>query len=395
MKNNNYASYKLVDFLKDTDFLRWQLLHAEEDERYWASIIAESPELGEIVSEAVSLYQESVKFNDYQLPQEEIEEEYTYFIQSVQSNKKQLIRKLLYWTSAAACIIVVALSVYWLKQHQNSVSYVHATKEIASIPSDEIILMIGDSSVVLPDESKLEYAIDGTVKIGDSEDNTISTGEHKVVLNKIIIPKGKRSSIILADNSKVWLNGGTIMEYPSSFTKDKREIYVNGEIFIKVTSDKNHPFIVKTKGVDVQVLGTEFNVLAYEEDANEQIVLVEGSVEVENRQNKSKTTLKPSQLYDYSNGTEIVKRVDVTKYISWKDGIYSFDNEKLDVVLNRLSRYYGIAISYDSTLANERCSGKMDLRDNLDDVFKDLSFLFPISVKRIDGKYFVDTKKPS
>lgn len=395
MKNNKYASYKLVEFLKDTDFLRWQLLHGEEDEKYWASIIAESPELGEIISEAISLYQQNIKFNDYQLPQEEIEEEYNYFIKSVQSNKKKIIRKLLYWTSAAACTIIIGLSVYWLKQQQDTVSYVHAAKEIAPIASDEIILMIGDSSVVLPDDSSIEYAVDGSVKIGDLDDNTINAAAQKIALNKIIIPKGKRSSIILADNSKVWLNGGTTMEYPSSFTGDKREIYVNGEIFIKVASDEKHPFIVKTKGIDVQVLGTEFNVLAYEEDANEQIVLVEGSVEVKNRQNQSRTTLKPSQLYDYSNGAEIVKRVDVTKYISWKDGIYSFDNEKLDVVLNRLSRYYGITISYDSILANERCSGKMDLRDNLDDVFKDLSFLFPISVKKIDGKYFVDTKKPS
>lgn len=173
------------------------------------------------------------------------------------------------------------------------------------------------------------------------------------------------------------------MIYPTKFADNKREIFVEGEIYLDVVHDDDKPFIVKTKTMEVRDLGTQFNVTAYENGTSTDVVLVEGEVEV-NIKGRKKSTLVPSQLlrYDYSNDKTYIQRVNTEDYVAWKDGYYSFKHQKMDVVLEKLCKYYGIKINWDDKVSQLTCSGKLDLKDDLDRVFQVLEQAAPIEIKQ-------------
>ncbi|WP_298649176.1 FecR domain-containing protein, partial [uncultured Proteiniphilum sp.] len=180
--------------------------------------------------------------------------------------------------------------------------------------------------------------------------------------------------------------------YPNRFMGDTREIYVNGEVFLDVTHNEKQPFIVRTSEIAVRVLGTKFNVQAYEEDAGTQVVLASGAVQITSNENSKKIDLTPSQMYDNKAGQTSVIRVDVDKYISWVQGILYAEDERLDVLMTKLSRYYGEEILFDEGLANQKCTGKVDLKNDLGEVLNGLTFSFRIKVEQENGTYRVSTK---
>ena len=197
--------------------------------------------------------------------------------------------------------------------------------------------------------------------------------EESVTIHQLIIPKGKRSVLTLSDGSKLWANAGSRVVYPSEFGKDKREIYVDGEIFVEVAKDASKPFFVRTKDMSVQALGTSFNVMAYESDALKRVVLVSGIVKVETKESKG-AILNPNTMFQFQGGDEKIIPVEADTYISWIKGLYLFRNERLGVVFERLSRYYGMQIECSPEAAMIRCSGKLDLKDNIEEIMKGLSF---------------------
>ena len=207
----------------------------------------------------------------------------------------------------------------------------------------------------------------------------------------MIIPYGKRSTITFSDGTKAWVNSGTRLVYPVEFKKEQREVFVVGEIYIEVAEDKARPFIVKTSDIEVKVLGTKFNVSAYESDKTKNVVLVSGSVKVSAKSsNKDDVLLSPNQMYSVTNGVAGVKNVDVNKYIMWIDGLYYFESAKLGDILNRLSRYYGKIIIYDNTVAELRCTGKLDMKDEMQEILQGLTHTVPISYKQnVDGVHVI------
>lgn len=142
--------------------------------------------------------------------------------------------------------------------------------------------------------------------------------------------------------------------------------------------------------MEVQVLGTQFGVSAYENEPDQKVVLVHGKVNVAVNGQK-KTVLNPNQMYLYDNGRKIssVKEVDVNDYVAWKDGYYQFDHEFLGVILNKLCKYYGVRISWDSKVSELVCSGKLDLRDDINDVFGILQKAAPIKIEKDNENIFI------
>ena len=132
--------------------------------------------------------------------------------------------------------------------------------------------------------------------------------------------------------------------------------------------------------MDIQVLGTTFNVCAYEKENIQTVVLVTGKVEVKTNNNETKT-LSPNNLLAYNDQQGIsVHPVDVQEYIAWKDGFYQFKKERLEIITKKLSKYYGKTIITDKQLANITCSGKLDLKEELDDVLHTLIQTVPAQI---------------
>lgn len=388
---NKYQEYKVVDFLKDENFLRWNLFQLEEDNRYWENIQNEFPELVPLIDSAVELYKTQVRLNDYSLSPLQINNYHNAFKQRIKQPKKH--RMLYLWLSGAASVLLLFAVNYlfkpFVKEDSRLVDFVKSTSFAIDSTSQEIQLYVSADQLISIDEKEADIVYNAdSIRISGKSPAEVNTMEY----SRLVVPKGKRSKLILSDGTSLHINSGTKVVYPNYFTGNIREIYVDGEVFLDVAHNSKQPFVVRTNEIAIRVTGTQFNVQAYEEDMETQVVLASGSVQVTPNNHSGTIDLTPSQMYDYREGHASVKRVDVEKYISWIQGMIYVEDDRLDLLMTKLSRYYGEEISFDDSIRSQRCSGKVDLKDNLGDVLNGLTFSFPIKVEQEDGAYRVSTK---
>lgn len=262
--------------------------------------------------------------------------------------------------------------------------------------NDEVIrlIMSGEDEINVEESSaSIQYSQNGTVTINADTISKSHNLEGKKKLNQLIIPKGKRSQLTLADGTHMWINSGTRIIYPECFDVDHREIYVEGEIYLDVFHNEASPFTVVTKDFQVQVLGTSFNVSAYPTESTSSVVLVQGSVNVKN-QAKEHVKMLPGQLVDIKTGKiESPKNVDVEPYVCWVQNMLMYSNEPLDNVFKKLSLYYGIEIKLKEGVADLKVSGKLDLKEHLEDVLHTISYSAPVEFETIDGVFYISKTK--
>ena len=173
------------------------------------------------------------------------------------------------------------------------------------------------------------------------------------------------------------------MQFPETFEKEKRVLYVNGEIYIEVAKHPQWPFYVKTNQMEVQVLGTSFGITAYDDEIFQTVVLKEGSVFVKNNQGNGQT-IQPNQCLMVEKEEMTVKDVDVYDYISWIDGVLQFHEKSLQKVLNSLSRYYRVRFDCPMEIGQIKCSGNLVLFDDIDQVLQTLQRNLSISFSHRD-----------
>lgn len=312
------------------------------------------------------------------------------------SNKK---RKIIISSFAAACAIIF-IFVLNLKdfgfsaseQPNDIMSFVNTNTTSFSTSKDIQLILSDDKKVELDSENAdIQYKNDRITM----DDNKNIAKDQSSSFNQLLIPYGKRSTITFSDGTKVWANAGTQLVYPIDFSEKEREIFVDGQIYLDVAKDADRPFIVKTKDMDIKVLGTKFNITAYSKEDDSNIVLVSGKVSISNKKTKSNTTLSPNKMYTYdkSNLNENVKEVDTSLYTSWIDGKYIFNKESFEHVLTRLSMYYGVTVDCETAAGKYLCSGKLNLKDDFDVVLNGLANSVPISYTLEDGIYKIKLLK--
>jgi ferric-dicitrate binding protein FerR (iron transport regulator) len=259
-------------------------------------------------------------------------------------------------------------------------------------PNTQLVLSAEKTVELKEKESTVTYD-SASIKVSGTQEQVKKA--EVATYNRLIVPMGKRSTLALADGSRVWLNAGTQVIYPVTFHGKIRELYVDGEVYVSVAPDKEHPFIVKTKDADIRVTGTEFNVTAYDSEPEQRIVLVQGAVEITRRSNgqaQPAVTLAPNEMYRYNARSSSVETVDVSRYVSWKEGMYIFDNDKLSHILSCLARYYGEPIRWDAAAGELRCSGKLDLKSSLDEVLSGLTVTAPIAYEHQPDNHSITLK---
>lgn len=172
---------------------------------------------------------------------------------------------------------------------------------------------------------------------------TTSSGD-----NTLIVPVGGIYAVQLSDGTKVWLNSKSSLIYPVEFSGNKRNVTLEGEAYFEVAKNAHSPFTVKTKSGNVTVLGTHFNVSAYEEDRNFETTLAEGKVKVSgmNKENES-VTLRPGQQATVRNEVLKIAEVDASVYSAWKDGKFYFENENLKNILTKMARWYNFNVKFE------------------------------------------------
>jgi len=163
---------------------------------------------------------------------------------------------------------------------------------------------------------------------------------------RIEVPLGQMSRVVLPDGTSVHLNSGTKLIYSSEYNLGKREVKLEGEAYFDVTTDKAHPFIVKTNALDLKVYGTSFNIQAYPEEKEINTTLVEGSLGINGKKGDELTRLVPGENASFNKGTQKieVRKVNTNVYTSWKNGSVTFRNEKLKDIARKIERWYNVEI---------------------------------------------------
>lgn len=265
--------------------------------------------------------------------------------------------------------------------------------------------------------------------------NLFNTGSLNSQNLEVIVPKGQRSQVLLPDGTKVWLNAGTIFKYPSSFLKNSREVYLEGEAFFSVSHNKNLPFLVHIKNnLTIKVLGTEFNVKCYNEDRNVETTLIKGSVVFTQRDDNNKVlkevNLVPKEKVTYD---KVVQKMVVTKFIvpdssavaaspnmaskmvrvknndnkeevdnsdhldeltSWKDDALVFDNDSFEDIAVKMERWFGIPIDIkDDNLKQERFTGKFVNKESVYQILDIINRSEPIQYTKKNNVIIISRHK--
>jgi len=310
--------------------------------------------------------------------------------QILQKQKRQILISN-YLKIAASFLLLIGMgsSVYYFR-YQKRVDQVIV---LNAMPSNDakLILANGKTVSITSKSSKLEYTPDGSgIMVNDT--TGISQLVAEDVFNQIIVPYGKRSSIILSDGTKVWLNSGSNLVFPPVFNEKKREVVLEGEAYFEVAKNKEKPFYVKTDRFITKVYGTKFDIQSYKKDNLYNIVLVEGKVSINSNndlQSKEKF-IAPNQKASISkNATKFqIKNIENTEdYTGWVNGYLTFHNENVTDILKRVSRYYNVPIDILFSKKVEKISGKLDLKDDLDRVIDGIAFISKTKYKKQENRY--------
>lgn len=364
------------DFLFDENFISWRLIQTKELDEYWENFLIEHPHLKRKLQEAIIQF-DAVNINLDQLAEKDKKSVYqAVWTDIYRYKRRRLVRKI---SAIAAVLVIAVLSVIFFTRKENTELNSILGSEIIigeALPAEEIYLISGKEKINIAHKSHIGLSGDGKVLVTDSTESVKELLLASTELNKLVVPYGKRTSLTLSDGTEVWLNSGTQLDFPSEFTGDKREIQLNGEIFINVAHNSKIPFIVHTQGMDIHVQGTSFNVSAYYDDNKKTVVLVNGKVKI-NMEGSYTAELLANEKFEITDDNIIKESVNVSEYISWTKGILEFDETPISEILRKIGRYYNVQFesSPEIKLNDKTCSGKLFLSNNLDSVMTSVSVL--------------------
>jgi len=218
-----------------------------------------------------------------------------------------------------------------------------------------------DGTIISNLNGKLSYAAKADVAL-------------QTIYNTVKVPVGGEYRLVLSDGTKVMLNSESEIKFPVQFNQNKRKVWISGEVFFDVEHNKNKPFIVDVKNVEIEVLGTEFNVEAYNDQKLVVTTLVQGSVKLSKGQES--IVIKPDQQAVISEEGEqfAVKSVNAKNYVLWKDGVFYFEEADLGTIMQKLERWYGIKVFYmNQTIKKKRFSVEVKRYKEIKDVLNMLS----------------------
>ncbi len=399
-----YIKYSLEEFIEDKQFVAWVLGRSKSGE--WEKIMLENAEIGKRIKKAkeiVLLLRDSYEIIDEEsvLNLWQNIERFDYLHK--QKSRKVKLQRRISWAASIFLVFSVGVLAYLFLSERGANSYfvdsvnVTQSHDARLVLSDgEEIALIGNSSTISLNDNELILDNDSVIDLLQRKPKE----DKEIQMNEVIIPYGKNSKLLLDDGTKVWLNAGSRLAFPTKFTGKNREVFLEGEAYFEVAKNKNQSFIVNASEISIRVLGTHFDISAYPGDENVETVLLEGSVVVSAPKlfglGKNDVLLKPYQKANFDkeeSRIEVVDEPNAEQYISWTDGWFQFSKESLRSVFNKLERYYNVEIILPPNfLSTELISGKLDLKESLEEVMVTLKDVAEIEYRVSGNIIYIDKK---
>ncbi|MES2454496.1 MAG: FecR domain-containing protein [Bacteroidota bacterium] len=233
----------------------------------------------------------------------------------------------------------------------------------------KVIELSGEKKGVVIGDTGMMYSDGSTDPSLSRSDISPSGGERSVMLTAQT-DRGQTYEFILPDGTHVWLNAASSISFPSQFNGKVRKIVLDGEGYFEVAKDKMHPFIVASKGQEVEVLGTHFNINSYDEEPLVKTILVEGSVKVS--QGEQTKILKPGQQAEQRAGQLVVSEANTAEDLAWKDGNFIFNGKNIKSIMRLLERWYNIEVVYEGRVTQELYYAHISRFKNISEILKSL-----------------------
>jgi ferric-dicitrate binding protein FerR (iron transport regulator) len=400
-----YRNITTEELLQDQKFIDWFIkgMHKE----FFEELIQSNKQFLDKVNKAKEIISLVEETSD-RISEEDILKIWRNIERYAEYEKSRRSRNRVLLFTKWAAVVVITISITFFAQYiVRNYSQSFEFSDAVITQSDESVLILPDGQLVNihGKNNSLNLNRDSIIHLNNVEIVDLKSKIKKENVrnenNEIIVPNGKKVDLLLPDGTKVSLNSGSRMAFPISFSENSREVFLEGEGSFNVEKDANRPFYVNTGRMRIKVLGTYFNVSAYESSKTIETVLLEGIVEVASRNilgiyEVNKEVLKPYQkaIFDKkSNKIQITEEPFADIFFAWRDGWLQFNNEPVENVFAKIERYYDVKIKLPETFsAKDKITGKLDLKDSLSSVLYNLSYLNQIDYEIIDDIVYIRKK---
>lgn len=293
---------------------------------------------------------------------------------------------------AASIVLALGIGSYFLffnnsNKQEEIVKLPESTKDVKAPASNRAMIKLADGrTVYLDSAANGQLAVQGNMKLVKLDNGQIAyqaaNGEivKELQYNTLSNPRGSKViDMQLSDGSHVWLNAGSSVTYPVAFVGTERKVTITGEAYFEVTHNSSMPFKVSKGEMELTVLGTHFNVNAYDDEANIKVTLLEGSVKINN------TIIKPGQQAQVGTDVKVVSNVDLDEVMAWKNGRFQFGGAGIEEVMRQIARWYDVEVVYEVKPKEVHFGGGISRDVEASKVFKMLESTEAVHF-RIEGK---------
>ncbi|MHA4811097.1 FecR family protein [Flavitalea flava] len=393
-----------IDRLNHLFWQRYSGKITPEEEREF-SVFAKNPENQPLLESCIDLFLE--RSPDLPVLSQEKVEGILSRIHGRYEPQVQPVRRIGYlrkWGWAAAVLLVTGVGTFlWSRYTKVNPSFANGKERIQTdiAPGgDKAILTLADGTrIVLDSTANTNIAQQGKTRISkpgsgiltyNTEKNAsqhVPSGE--ALYNMVNTPRGGQFRVVLPDGTKVWLNAASSIRFPTAFTGSSRIVEVTGEAYLEVSKNIHQPFRVITDGIEIDVLGTSFNINAYTDESSINTTLVEGSISV------ASVMLRSGQQAQITRAggqkmlqrPALVNNIDLDRVVAWKNGRFNFNGADIYAVMRQLSRWYDLDIKFEGGAPKLKLKGEMGRDLHLNEM---LDLLSEMGIKfRIDGRTLI------
>jgi transmembrane sensor len=303
--------------------------------------------------------------------------------------------KLKYYYTAAAALVTALFTLFFYPNGPDGTKQIAELKrshrkELIQPGSNKATLTLSDGSVInLSDAQSGLISKQGNVTVGKTADGKLiyevkSAKNQALIYNTITTPRGGEYQVILPDGTKVWLNAESSIRFPSIFAGAERKVQLTGEAYFEVAKNKEMPFKIDVNNMGIEVLGTHFNVNAYTNEADIKTTLLEGSVKLTSGNNQE--LLRPGQQASLGKQSRFkIHEVNVDEAVAWKNGYFIFDNEDIQDIMRKVSRWYDVDVVYQGKIDQGNFGGTVSRFNSVAGVLKSLELTGTVHFK-VEGR---------
>jgi transmembrane sensor len=319
------------------------------------------------------------------------------FIQAhiAKTNGASKVIKLWVWAAAASIILFLSVGAFLLT-HTTQHIQLSGTHDIAPGNNSATLTLANGKTIVLNKTSNGQLAVQGNMAVTKTANGqlryiAIAGASEGGLYNTITTKRKEQYDIVLCDGTHVWLDAASSIKYPTAFTGSDRSVETTGEAYFEVAHNAAKPFKVKSNGQIVEVLGTHFNINAYPDEPFVKTSLLEGSVKITQASSQLSKLLKPGQQALLAGNTIKVSNADTEADIAWKNGLFIFNDEPLESIMRKISRWYDVDINYDNIDRSQLFGGGITRFAKVSQVLKKLELTGGVHFK-VEGRRITVTK---